>query len=109
MLSSGVPLCSAGGPLLDDVCTKSCSQELAAPLKGEVRALLGGRGIDRFTVKPVRRSYAFENDAIAPGEQWVLKLRYSAARPSLPLGLEGAPPGALLLAAPCAPAWLVGV
>lgn len=65
------------------------AQELAAGLKTEVRSLLAGAGVDKFVMKPVKRSYAFELDAIPAGEQWVLKLRYSAAKPSLPLGLTG--------------------
>ena len=66
-----------------------CTQELAAGLKGEVRALLGAHGVGSFVLKPVRRSYAFELDAVPRGEQWVLKARYPSVQPPLPLGLTG--------------------
>lgn len=66
-------------------------QEQAADLKAEVRGLLAEHGIDKYVIKPVRRNYAFELETVPHGEQWVLKVRYSAAKPSLPLGLEGAP------------------
>lgn len=65
-------------------------QEQAADLKAEVRGLLAEHGIDKYVIKPVRRNYAFELETVPHGEQWVLKVRYSAAKPSLPLGLEGA-------------------
>lgn len=64
-------------------------QEQAAELKAEVRALLAEHGVDKYVIKPVRRNYAFELETVPHGEQWVLKVRYSAAKPSLPLGLEG--------------------
>lgn len=66
-------------------------QELAAELKAEVREVLQQHGVDNFVLKPVRRSYAFELAEIPRGEQWVLKVRYPASKPSLPLGLSGAP------------------
>jgi hypothetical protein len=70
-------------------------QEQAADLKAEVRAVLAEHGIDKYVIKPVRRNYAFELETVPHGEQWVLKVRYSAAKPCLPLGLEGALPGSL--------------
>ena len=54
--------------------------------------VLAEHGIDKFVIKPVRRNYAFELDSVPHGEQWVLKVRYSAAKPSLPNGLEGTRP-----------------
>ena len=67
-------------------------QELAAGLKAEVRELLKTHGVDNFVLKPVRRSYAFELGEVPRGEQWVLKARYAASKPTLPLGLSGKPP-----------------
>ncbi len=49
-------------------------------------------GVENFVLKPVRRSYAFELGGIPRGEQWVLKARYAASKPTLPLGLSGTPP-----------------
>ena len=66
-------------------------QGLAADLKAEVKEVLKQHGVDNFVLKPVRRSYAFELAEIPRGEQWVLKVRYSASKPSLPLGLSGKP------------------
>ena len=64
-------------------------QELAAELKAEVRGVLKQHGVDNFVLKPVRRSYAFELAEVPRGEQWVLKVRYAASKPALPLGLAG--------------------
>lgn len=69
-------------------------QELAAELKAEVREVLKSHGADVFVLKPVKRSYAFELAEIPRGEQWVLKARYAASKPALPLGLSGKPPSA---------------
>ncbi len=76
--------------LTEQLCSRT--QEQAAALKAEVRAVLAEHGIDKFVIKPVRRNYAFELDSVPHGEQWVLKVRYSAAKPSLPNGLEGTRP-----------------
>ena len=64
-------------------------QALAADLKAEVRAALGKHGVARFVIKPVRRSYAFERPGVPHGQQWVLKVRYAASSPALPLELTG--------------------
>ena len=53
--------------------------------------MLKTHGIDNFVLKPVRRSYAFELAEVPRGEQWVLKVRYAASKPALPLGLSGKP------------------
>ena len=60
-----------------------------APVKAEVRKLMTDRGIDKYTMCPVKRNYAFENPAVRHGEQWVLKLRYPASHGTLPVGLKG--------------------
>ena len=73
------------------LCARMWPQELAAELKAEVREVLKQHGVDNFVLKPVRRSYAFELAEIPRGEQWVLKVRYPASKPSLPLGLSGKP------------------
>ena len=65
-------------------------QALAEYLKAEVRAALGKHGVARFVIKPVRRSYAFERPGVPHGQQWVLKVRYPAGSPALPLDLTGA-------------------
>lgn len=58
-------------------------------VKSEVRALLTGQGVTQMTMKPVMRQYAFENPAVCHGQQWVLKVRYPATQPSLPLNTSG--------------------
>ena len=58
-------------------------------VKAEVRTLLAQHGITQMTMKPVQRNYAFENPAVRHGVQWVLKVRYPATQPALPLGLSG--------------------
>ncbi len=64
-------------------------QENSGELKQEVRQLLATHGISQFTMKPVRRSYAFEDAAIPHGQHWVLKVKYPATGSRLPLGLKG--------------------
>ena len=66
-------------------------QELAGELKAEVREILSSHGISSFVVKPVQRSYAFEHPKVPHGLQWVLKVRYPATGPTLPLNLSGVP------------------
>ena len=56
---------------------------LLGPLKAEVRQLLKGAGISTFTMVPVRRSYAFEEQHVPRGRQWVLKVKYPASQPRL--------------------------
>ena len=51
--------------------------------------MLSGHGITSFVVKPVKRSYAFEDPNIPHGVQWVLKVRCSGSAPTLPLGVSG--------------------
>ena len=58
-------------------------------MKAEVRAALAKHGVARFVIKPVRRSYAFERPGVPLGLQWVLKVRYPASAPTLPLDLAG--------------------
>lgn len=58
-------------------------------MKAEVRAALAKHGVARFVIKPVRRSYAFERPGVPHGLQWVLKVRYPASAPALPLDLAG--------------------
>lgn len=60
-----------------------------ASVKSEVRGILTKHGITQMTMKPVLRQYAFENQKVMHGKQWVLKVRYPAALPVLPLGLSG--------------------
>jgi hypothetical protein len=79
---------AAGGTLSDIL--RVLLQDLGAELKAEVRQVLTAAGVDKFVIKPVKRSYAFDLDTVPHGEQWVLKARYSAAKPALALGLTGA-------------------
>ena len=65
-------------------------QALAANVKAEVRAALSHHGISKFVIKPVQRQYAFEMATIPRKKQWVLKVKYAATSPQLPLGLTGA-------------------
>ena len=67
----------------------SAIQGLAADLKAELRELLSSHGITSFVVKPVKRSYAFEDSHIPHGLQWVLKVRCPGSAPTLPLGISG--------------------
>lgn len=66
-----------------------CLQGRAADLKAEIREMLLARGIEQFTLKPVKRSYCFEREDIPRGSQYVLKVRYPAANAALPADVRG--------------------
>ena len=59
-------------------------------MKAEIRQVLSDHGVTKMSMRPVRRSYAFEDRAVAPGEQWVLKVKYPGNQAALPAGLRGA-------------------
>ena len=65
-------------------------QDAFADVKAEVRQLLADHGVTKMSIRPVRRSYAFEDRAVAAGEQWVLKVKYPGTQMALPAGLRGA-------------------
>ncbi|MEW5309278.1 MAG: hypothetical protein WDW38_001174 [Sanguina aurantia] len=65
------------------------AQGLCGELKQELRDVLLRHGIRNPTIKPVRRSYAFEQPGVPHGEQYVLKVKYPASGPQLPMGLSG--------------------
>ena len=67
-----------------------CLQGRAAEVKGEVRDMLLARGIETFSMKPVKRSYCFEREDIPRGAQYVLKVRYPALAAPLPADTRGA-------------------
>lgn len=55
-------------------CSDSPTQGLCGELKQELRDVLLRHGIRNPTIKPVRRSYAFEQPGVPHGEQYVLKV-----------------------------------
>lgn len=55
-----------------------------------MRDVLSAHHIETFTMRPVKRSYAFEERALPRGLQYVLKVKYPATHAPLPLGLSGA-------------------
>ena len=65
-------------------------QDAFADVKAEIRQLLADHGVTKMSIRPVRRSYAFEDRAVAAGEQWVLKVKYPGNQAALPAGLRGA-------------------
>eukprot|EP00889_Picochlorum_renovo_P005130 jgi/Picre1/32160/NNA_007506.t1 len=58
-------------------------------VKNEVRQVLGRHGVTKMTMKPVLRTYAFEEKSVSHGQQWVLKVRFANSRSSLPLHING--------------------
>lgn len=58
-------------------------------VKQEVRDILGKYGVTRMTMKPVRRTYAFEDKSVKHGAQWVLKIRFPASNHMVPLNIKG--------------------
>ena len=67
-----------------------CVQDAFADVKAEVRQLLADHGVTKMSIRPVQRSYAFEDRAVAAGEQWVIKVKYPGNQAALPAGLRGA-------------------
>jgi len=65
-------------------------QDAFADVKAEIRQLLADHGVTKMSIRPVRRSYAFEDRGVAAGEQWVLKVKYPGNQTALPAGLRGA-------------------
>lgn len=59
-----------------------------ADVKAEIRQILGKHGIAKMTMKPVLRTYAFEDTSVSHGKQWVLKVRYPSGK-SLPVNVSG--------------------
>lgn len=55
-------------------------QQRAGPLKLEIREALVARGVTKFTMRPVKRSYAFEREDVARSQQYVLKARVQPAQ-----------------------------
>ena len=66
-----------------------CLQGRAGDVKGEIRDMLLARGIEQFSMKPVKRLYCFEREDIPRGAQYVLKVRYPALNAPLPADLKG--------------------
>jgi hypothetical protein len=49
-------------------------QQAFSEVKAEVRELLAAHRVSQMSMKPVKRRYAFENEAVPHGSQWVLKV-----------------------------------
>lgn len=49
-------------------------QQLAEPVKAELRGKLLALGVKKFRMKPVKRKYAFEKESVPHGEQYVIKV-----------------------------------
>ncbi len=72
-------------------------QSLCTELKKELKSVLEANKITSFTMKPVKRSYAFERADIPRGQQYVLKISYPfAGGRTLPHDLKGKHFSALL-------------
>ncbi|KAM7510391.1 hypothetical protein LguiB_009266 [Lonicera macranthoides] len=63
--------------------------EIASGLKKEIAKELLDRNVSGFSMKPVKRSYAFERSDIPLGENYVLKLTYPFKDTPLPSDLKG--------------------
>lgn len=59
-----------------------------ADVKAEIRQILGKHGIAKMTMKPVLRTYAFEDTSVSHGKQWVLKVRYPFGK-AIPVNMDG--------------------
>lgn len=70
--------------------------EMATQLKTEMSKLLVKRNVSSFTMKPVKRKYAFERSDVSHGENYVLKINYPYKDPPLPSDLKGENFSALL-------------
>ena len=59
-----------------------------AEVKAEVTGILKRMGINKMTMKPVQRTYAFEDTSVPHGNQWILKVRFPQGK-ALPLNIPG--------------------
>ena len=59
-----------------------------AEVKAEVTGILKRMGVNKMTMKPVHRTYAFEDTSVPHGTQWVLKVRFPQGK-ALPLNIPG--------------------
>lgn len=62
--------------------------EAFSDVKDEIRQILGKHGIVKMTMKPVLRTYAFEDTSVSHGKQWVLKVRFPSGK-SIPASATG--------------------
>lgn len=62
---------------------------LGLPLKEELKSMLHTLGIKDASMKPVKRSYAFESDSIPKCSQYVMKVSYSSQQPLIPSDTRG--------------------
>ncbi|KAK1410275.1 hypothetical protein QVD17_36810 [Tagetes erecta] len=70
--------------------------EMASGLKADLTKHLLDRNVSSFSMKPVKRNYAFERSDIEHRENYVLKISYPFKDPPLPTELKGETFGALL-------------
>ncbi|PWA66889.1 DNA polymerase alpha catalytic subunit [Artemisia annua] len=63
--------------------------EMASGLKTNLTKLLLDRNVSNFSMKPVKRNYAFERSDIERKEHYVLKISYPFKDPPLPADLKG--------------------
>ncbi|KAL3682848.1 hypothetical protein R1sor_000870 [Riccia sorocarpa] len=68
---------------------KAKLQELAKELKQELAEKLMNVNVNRFSMVPVKRFYAFERTDVAAGEHYFMKLSYPFKDPPLPHDLQG--------------------
>ncbi|KAI3521012.1 hypothetical protein L1887_10469 [Cichorium endivia] len=70
--------------------------EMASGLKANIKKQLLDRNVSNFSMKPVKRSYAFERSDIERKEHYVLKISYPFKDPPLSSDLKGETFSALL-------------
>ncbi|XP_023729071.1 DNA polymerase alpha catalytic subunit [Lactuca sativa] len=63
--------------------------EMASGLKANIKKQLLDRNVSNFSMKPVKRNYAFERSDIERKENYVLKISYPFKDPPLPSDLKG--------------------
>ncbi|CAM6100645.1 unnamed protein product [Calypogeia fissa] len=68
---------------------KSKLQELATEMKTELAEKLMDQNVGRFTMVPVKRSYAFDRADVPTGEHYFMKLNYPFKDTPLPSDLQG--------------------
>lgn len=64
-----LPLCLQCVPWCHQLLHSRCTE-----LKAELRSVMLRHGIKSMRLVPVKRNYAFEDTAIPPREQWVIKV-----------------------------------